>query len=230
MKFKNTLKKLALSATLILSTSFANAGFVNTDWKVDGDAEATLHQESGIEWLKLNHTAGMSIDNVVSQLDTTYEGWRLPTKMEVTELISDLLSPHTFNDAARTYDSTDYLGYPGWWISKMGLTRRTPGSFSSSFGMHMDGDGGVVITGAQKSETNSYARIYHNQNFGISGTTYRTVAYSVFLVSDGGTTLSSQSDPAINANNASAPINDVPVALAGLLSFIGLFAARRRKV
>lgn len=59
----------------------------------------------------------------------------------------------------------------------------------------------------------------------------------MFLVSDGGTRLSSFNNPMLNINNPKAPVNQVPDALAdvpvqagfGLLGLLMAFGGRRRK-
>jgi hypothetical protein len=77
---------VVLFAALSVSAS-VNAGFTHVDWKVVGDSKATLHQETGLEWLKLPNTNKKSINEVMSELATTYAGWRMPTNTEVEVMI-----------------------------------------------------------------------------------------------------------------------------------------------
>ena len=82
-------KRLLVIATLaagLISTQ-ASAAFVPTDWKLAGDGLATLDKQTGIEWLDLTQTKGMSIQSVLSQLDGgSFSGWRLPTSSEIEQL------------------------------------------------------------------------------------------------------------------------------------------------
>ena len=100
MKFKKL--AVALSIPLMALSLNANAGLVHTDWKEAGDQQATLSEETGLEWLKLRNTDNMSINQVKSQLDTTYAGWRLPTNNEVGELITSHFSTMTLKDNRNT--------------------------------------------------------------------------------------------------------------------------------
>lgn len=79
----NNLKKVTLISIFALSSISANAALVATDWLADNDSKATLDTDTGIEWLKLDNTDYKSIMQVQSDLDTTYQGWRLPNESEV---------------------------------------------------------------------------------------------------------------------------------------------------
>jgi len=56
-----------LLATSLAIAPLANAALVDTDWKDAGDGLATLHEETGIEWLKLYNTLDNSIEEALSQ-------------------------------------------------------------------------------------------------------------------------------------------------------------------
>ena len=70
---------------MLFITSTAQAGFLETDWLVTGDSKATLHEETGIEWLKLTETTGLSVNQVIAQTDVggKYAGWRIPTAQDI---------------------------------------------------------------------------------------------------------------------------------------------------
>ena len=67
----------------------ANAELIETDWKAGGDALATLHEETGLEWLDLTQTDGMSIDQVAAQTGEggSFEGWRIATFDEIDTFV-----------------------------------------------------------------------------------------------------------------------------------------------
>ena len=71
-----------------LSTFNANAAIVSVDWQTGGDNLITQDTDSGLEWLDLTVTAGMSFNDVTAQLGVggDYEGWRYATSAEVTGL------------------------------------------------------------------------------------------------------------------------------------------------
>jgi hypothetical protein len=210
---KTTLAVLALSVA-----GAANAGFVHTDWNVEGDAQATLHEETGIEWLKLNNTGGMSINQVSA--DNSYEGWRFPTDAEMSEMILGLVGDIDYivsTNGSSSGESPEYYAAAQTWIDAFSVTKSNP-TVTTSWGLH-----GTSFSGG-RTFSNGDGLIY--KSYSNYTPDHSHIAWGVFLVSDGGTTLSSQQDPSINANNA---INNVPVALASLLPLFGLAFARRRR-
>jgi hypothetical protein len=216
--------KVVLFTTALLST-VAHAGFVHTDWKVEDDGRATLHEETGIEWLKLDNTSSLSINGALS--DPEYTGWRLPTLLEVHSMMNSLLSPAALSapDVQTALTSKAYHPYAAYWMEMMGVT----GIFADnvrSLGAYDTGNGEVKLGGVVTNQVDdSFLRI----RFNYASTTRdaQSSSYSVFLVSDGGATLSSQSNPALNANNAAYAV-DVPSPLVAMLLLGG--ALLRRKV
>jgi hypothetical protein len=86
-----------------------------------------------------------------------------------------------------------------------------------------------LLSGAVDRVYDDY--IAFNSNWAVTNNTnYSNDAFGVYLVSDGGTTLSSINDPSLNANNANAPAS-VPLPATAALLGLGLlgFGARRKK-
>ncbi len=83
---KNFIKALAL--TFVLSVP-AYAEMVSADWLDEGDSRATTDLVSGNTWISLQETKGKSVSQVQSLLDSTYIGWRLPTRFEMEELFQN---------------------------------------------------------------------------------------------------------------------------------------------
>lgn len=234
-----TLKMTILSA-LLLGTFSANAALVSTDWKSAGDAKATLDTATGLEWLDLSHTLGNSMAEVQSTLSTTFAGWRLPTKQEVNQLLSGLFTLTSFNEgySAITYSYERVGGgsaiTPGYqtvysqfvnWGSKVGNTYQKQHYGASYYQenrnstfLYLDDATGSVLRGSlnyQYHQTYSTGRetasVKLTEDFSTGFTLSQKELYtSVFLVSDGGTTLSSLLDPNLNAQNPNAPINRPP--------------------
>lgn len=231
-------KRAILSAFILaagLVSVQANAAFVSTDWKVAGDKYATLDTETGLEWLDLTRTAGQSIDDVAARLTTTYKGWRFPTFTEIIDLMTVMFPMHS------AYAVTTPPTGPGtasknaaWTFSDLFLTGVTT-SPRSAEGLFTRDNGVVSMTGVHYQNSSQYWT--PNNNYVYSSSTKNT-KFGVYLVSDGGATLSSINNPLLNINNPNAPVNQVPEAPAdvpvhtgfGLLGLLlAAFGLRRRK-
>lgn len=252
MQFKRdvVMKKISLLALVVsLSiSSVANAGFVSLDWKVDGDEQATLHEETGVEWLKLSVTDGLSVQAVKSELGVggLYEGWRLPTLYEVVEVYNylwdtelgeresysrDVVSSRAGGDAAfAIYDEI------------FGTTHNASNVNFQSIGLTQDPDNsavyrtGFAVFHGNASTLRSVSYLQTSASDDVSGGV-SSVAYGVFLVADGGATKTTQENMALTANNpnstayaSSATSVPEPTSMAILgLGLLGLGAARMSK-
>jgi hypothetical protein len=87
----------------------------------------------------------------------------------------------------------------------------------------------VLRSGASDRTSDNYVGLSSNNNES-NNTNFSFITYGVYLVSDGGTTLSLINDPSLNANNANAPAS-VPLPATAALLGLGLlgFGARRNK-
>lgn len=218
-------KRTALSALILASvliSAQANAAFVSTDWKSQGDAKATLDTETGLEWLDLNLTTGRSIFDVKQLIKEggSLFGWRLPTVSEVESLMLRFfpewnLIPGTTSGIERAttngYTMPEGLNFST--LFSLSVQLNFADSFAQwSTGMYSDDDGSTYSAGwfRQHFYANASVRnavgIHHPR----SGESYRDTAYGVFLVSDGGTTISSINNPMLNVKNPNAPVNQVP--------------------
>lgn len=219
-------KKLLVIATLaagLISTQ-ASAAFVSTDWKTTGDAQATLDYSTGLEWLKLNNTAAKSLSTVRNEIDTLYQGWRLPTESEVMQLFRNLLGAgYAYTEGSPA--TQRYFFMPAE-MRNIALTFLGDSGGGTAYGWYALQSIPNAI-GGSGLWTNSY---WYNWTYsltqgGRSGT-------GVFLVSDGGTTLSSIKNPSLNINNPNAPINmadvSAPAGLAAAGVLMLIFGARRK--
>ncbi len=211
---KNLLAILAF--TLFAHT--AQAEMIETDYLTTGDAQATLDTQTGLEWLDLTHTYNTAYNNIQSELQTTFSGWRLPTIAEIDTYFAHWFPGITIGagnqgfDPSLTNQFVDFMGDRG-------------DGYAAAFNMNDTG----TLKLWQISPAGGVWNNYHSYNQYLGGHS----GVGIFLVSDGGTTLSSQLDPTLNINNPEAPINnsvaDVasPLMLSGLALF--LMAAGRRK-
>lgn len=210
------MKKTILAIALVSSVSFsANAEFIETDWLADGDKSATFDNESGLEWLDLNITRGMSLTEAKSQLDGgTLDGWRLPTEDELLQLVINL-----FPSASSPYggwtniSAEDNLFYRNTFVS--GDTA------AYSYGMFQHDNGQISFMGTYHSGLLAgfgFAKGVHSEaGRGDSG---------IWLVSEGGTTLSSINDPTLGGYRATA---SVPLPATSLLLLTSAFLMRNRR-
>ena len=64
-------------------TSQSGDEFRTVDVASEGDELAVLHYDTGLEWLNVRETWGMSMEDVNNALQGDLQGWRLPTNEEV---------------------------------------------------------------------------------------------------------------------------------------------------
>ena len=79
------IKSIALGVSALILSSSVNAAIISTDWQAADDNLITQDTNSGLEWLDLTVTVGMSYDAVSAQLGVggDYEGWRYATTSEL---------------------------------------------------------------------------------------------------------------------------------------------------
>jgi hypothetical protein len=86
------LTKIGTSALLASALSLsAHAEVINTDWKSAGDNLVITDTVTGLEFLKLTETTGMSYTEVFNQINTTYAGWSFSSSEQITSMLSNLL-------------------------------------------------------------------------------------------------------------------------------------------
>lgn len=224
----NILKRIVFFAAISLASTGVSAEVVKGDWKSAGDNLSVVDTETGIEWLSLTQTDGLSIASVQSQLLSTFSGWRLPTEAEVSTMIKNVTG---FESDAATVYGTQYASNTSKFINALGTTYQS--NYLYSFGLALSDEQSTITTSvyysgvSHSSQYNDYA-IRKRQ--GVSDNiNYSHSSYGVYLVSDGGVTLSSINDPGINAMNANSPAN-VPIPATALLFGLGgLLFMRKNK-
>lgn len=217
-----------LASTLALMSNVANAELIATDLNVIGDGLATLDSQSGLEWLDLSQTDNQSYASVQSQLNTTYSGWRFPTELEVANLFKN-----TFGKAEDIYSREDSeLFIAGMnFVTMMGETYFDQ-SYLYSRGVYKSNEGNYLWAGVQPIKDSAYdiVNIYFDKY--VTSINSENHTRGVFLVSDGGTTLSSINNPELNINNDNAPINNgsanVPLSSSFTLMALALAGIRRK--
>ncbi len=229
---------LFLAAGAIFSSA-AQAELVSTDWLVEGDSKATLDTKTGVEWLDLSETKGKSIAQVQALLDTTYSGWHLATKRQVFDLFANSFSFVDFDYGARNVgvsESNYAISETTNFISKFGSFRTS--NAEQVNGLFLNNE--VEESGVSSASAVYFWRTYYRDQKVNIGLDMTSASYTVnnnfstlgvYLVSYGGTTLSSINDPSINLDENGAPaIASVPLtASVGFLGLALLAGARRKK-
>lgn len=221
------LLSLFAAASLLLAPALSQAALIETDVNTKGDALATLDTNTGIEWLDLTETQLRNVSGTTEEAIATVlaenPGWRLPTQEEVTTLIMGyfpmavsgeavLLKENYFPAYKNIYDQFEsFFGrsssYDGHY--RMGLY--SDGENYQSAGLSTWSGGQVALDRIYKRNGNE--KIYN----------------ALFLVSNGGLTLSSRENPDINIPEHS--LRDVPAPLFGFtsLAMLGLLWRRNKK-
>lgn len=213
--------KRILTAAALVALSFAShAELVSTDWKTAGDELATLDTETGIEWMDLSETDGLSINTVLSMTSAggKFEGWRLPTEDEVLTLFDA-----AFTGTFVTGSNTSAPKFKEQILAFHELFGYTSYNIDRAYGLYEQDDGDVVMIGVRNNET-----VYFNFSEARYSTSFSHDVLGVLLVSDGGDTISSIDDPSLNIMNPNSPYN-VPIAGSGALALLALGAVGRRK-
>lgn len=81
------MRRLLLALLLACASTNASATLMHTDWRTAGDHFVTIDTVSGLEWLSFSQTT-IGHEQIRSELDTTYAGFRFATADELLGLFS----------------------------------------------------------------------------------------------------------------------------------------------
>jgi hypothetical protein len=161
------LGKLA-SATILASmvSLSASAEVYNTDWLSEGDNLVVTDSDSGLEFLNLAETYGMSKNEVSALLGTTYSGWNFATTNDVESLFANFFGGYEEGLDTRfsTYTPNGQGGE----------------DFSSLFGAYTSPTGRLHTFGLVERESDNemmlYGTLFYNR--GDQYTTYYGYGYN----------------------------------------------------
>lgn len=104
---KSIFKLLALTA-LFASAASQALPIVQADAFTAGDNKASLQSSTGLVWMDFGVNNTKSFNQVVSELGSTYNGWRLATETEVNNLMGEL-----FSGAQYQFSNVDFPKWEG---------------------------------------------------------------------------------------------------------------------
>jgi len=223
----NILKRALLVSVIAGASLGVNAEVIKTDFSILGDNLVSTDLETGIEWLSLTENANASITNVEALLSSTYAGWRLPTRNEVNVMFSHLTGYDFVGNATHTFGGYNYSTKPSAYnvFDKLGALNA-----NYTRGLYRDTDGTVMMSGAYiKNSSNTLNYMFDDHTSPTYTDDFAAVDHSVFLVSDGGSTISSINNPDLNINNINNSVEDVSLSTAGFFLALGVFGFRRRR-
>lgn len=192
-------KILAISLlTSVLFSASSNAELISGSFLEANDNLITLDTTTGLEWLDLTLTRGMTVDAIMN--DSYFAGWRVATRSESDHFV---VGSYTSGNGIDLISKTVELDYA------YGIYEYSSGSYTMS---------GAYSWNSGYSAYGGYDRYGNRSDFG------------VWLVSDGGVSLSSISNPDMNTVGFEGDINaisSVPISGSIALMGLGLFGMSR---
>ena len=237
------IKNTIVAATLFVgSINLANAELMNLNYIGGNDQQITLDTGTGIEWLKLTVTKGMSINDVQSKLGAgeQFEGWQIPTYSQVMTFVENGLPNAAYIEGGSVSltdsnssmsvinEVSDFAGYIGK------TDYYSPQSVFKAYGYHLSEDGeSAKYTRIDNytSSTYSYKKVMR-VGYGSATKNRSSTQYGVYLISYGGASLASINNPSINFDQDGNPAGEVSsVPLSGSVFSLALImvAFRIRK-
>jgi len=133
MKFNSiTLVKALLLCIAISALNNAQASLIETDYQTDNDNLAVYDEDTGLTWLDMTLTTSMGYEEAMN----TYDGYRMATKEDVTELFNNYFGELSYNAQGIYYDYDETA--VNYFIDLFGATEDT--MLTSSDGFYLDGD------------------------------------------------------------------------------------------
>jgi len=221
------MKGFIFSALLFLLPLSANAEIIAGDWKVEGDGLAVVDLDEGKEWLKLNQTSGMTMEQISSMMGAggQFEGWRFPDDSEIITMINNSFGMQLFDPASNDHQTADrsevdedklsfFMDY---------MNSSTKASFAVGFATQ-DGSTENADARAYGVRLSSWSlEIQVGRNHDVYGYNKNFSSdYGIWLVADGGTTITGRD------YNLATNVN-APVSLAALSALLFFMSASRRK-
>jgi hypothetical protein len=164
--------------------------------------------------LSVTLTKGKTLATITSLLETQYQGWSIASSSDVETLYTNVFTNENFSaKTSVTTSDNQTLSQIVDFKNKFGVT-----ASPHTYGLYAKDDGtGTLLGGISHTYRIEYELLRSNDF------NYSSSRYGVFLINDGGVTLSSINDPSLNINNANAPVNNATsVPLPATFGLLGL--------
>jgi hypothetical protein len=189
----------------------ANAGLVEADWLSEGDNLALLDTNTGLEWLDFTETQNQSYNNVISQLNTTFDTWRLPTFSEVSDFFNNAFGSYTSPTIQQDF-APGSTGYNEAATFASLLNSNPLSGDIWSFGIY-GANSTYQVIGTQLDS--NLARVYKDAGIPLSTLDQSNAQWSTILVRN---------------STSESTSNDVPITFGmGVLLTASFFGMRRKK-
>ena len=110
------------------------------------------------------------------------------------------------------------MDYAGYLLGVVGRTNTSSGNAHYTYGLAETSSGGTRLTSIGQQRVRGSAIYLKHNMYTYDNTSYSNANYGVYLVSDGGNTLSSKLNPELMINNLNAPINNVSASSMSLVT------------
>lgn len=226
---------ILFSCIALLSTQ-VNAEMVRGGWESEDSTEVMIDTSTGLEWLSLKATQGLSVNDILS--DDRFDGWRVANQSEVESLITNGLPRLDASGDNVSYTNLSYstsihktwqdIRNFSYWLGETLTTHKW--GYSRGFYFN-DNLSELIYTGFDYIRNGTVTYNYFDDIKLATNQVndFKSGNFGVYLVSDGGNSFLSRSNPELNANNPNAP-SDVPAPLFfGLISFASMLLLRKNK-
>ena len=95
---KNIWCRAAMVAAMVVSASGAQASLAVADLLQPGDGLLTIDAQSGVAWLDITETRGLSVGDVISATNWLARGFRFAKSSDLDSLLQQAQSPWAFMD------------------------------------------------------------------------------------------------------------------------------------
>ncbi|MES9957094.1 MAG: PEP-CTERM sorting domain-containing protein [Sedimenticola sp.] len=156
-------KNVVLFFALMFFSTISSSALVSVNDAIHGVDSATYDERTGLTWLDLTATKGVSYDAVLANMSIggAYEGWRYATVDEVTSLWDSAGGNGVYEDPSDGGAIAQYSGITETLIWLIGYTRAQQhvGFYGSYFEYWMYGLTGEVVSGTSSLRV---AELYGN--------------------------------------------------------------------
>jgi len=175
-------QKICAIAVLFSLMTSAHAALIARDWQTVNDAAITYDSATGLEWLDITVTAGLSYNDVSMQLGTggNYEGFTFAGQQQIIDLFSAVNLQEIPNaPSAEGGKIQQLLSFWGvtWYLGTGERTEfLTSNTSNLSAGSHWTGRAFWLAEGDTGAASQMYQRDDNYKNFSIGSALVRTVS------------------------------------------------------